>query len=144
MDLCADRTVVGAGTFNGYPLGVMAGVACLSYLERDDGVFYRDLAATQKRLTDGLTEIMTRHGRQWLLQDCPGVIMFYPVPIERAGSIGYWYAIADHDLGERLRQALFDEGVLILFRGRWFFNGAVTSDDVDRTLEIVDRCFGAL
>jgi glutamate-1-semialdehyde 2,1-aminomutase len=144
MDLCADRSVVGAGTFNGYPLGVMAGVACLSYLEQDDGVFYRDLAVTQKRLTDGLTEIMTRHGRQWLLQDCPGVIMFYPVPIERAWTIGDWYPIADHALGERLREALFDAGVLILFRGRWFVNGAVTSDDVDRTLEIVDRCFGQL
>jgi len=144
MDLCADRTVVGAGTFNGYPLGVAAGLACLSYLEKDDGVFYRNLAAAQKRLTDGLREIMTRHGRQWLLQDCPGVIMFYPVPIERAWAIGDWYGKADHALGEKLRQALFDEGVIVLFRGRWFFNGAVTEDDVDTTLEIVDRCFGTL
>jgi glutamate-1-semialdehyde 2,1-aminomutase len=144
MDLCADRTVVGAGTFNGYPLGVMAGLACLTYLEKDDGVFYRNLASTQARLTDGLREIMTRHDRQWLLQDCPGVIMFYPVPIERAWAIGDWYGKADHALGEKLRQALFDEGVLILFRGRWFFNGAVTEKDVDQTLEIVDRCFSQL
>ena len=144
MDLCADRTVVGAGTFNGYPLGVAAGLACVSYLEKDDGVFYRNLRTTQKRLTDGLAEIMRRHGRQWLLQDCPGVIMFYPVPIERAWSIGDWYPIADHALGEKLRSLLFENGVLTLFRGRWFFNGAVTTDDVDRTLEITDRCFEQL
>jgi hypothetical protein len=91
-----------------------------------------------------LVAIMTRHGRQWLLQDCPGVIMFYPVPIERAWAIGDWYPVADHALGEKLRQALVDEGVLTLFRGRWFVNGAVTTDDVDRTLDIVDSCFGAL
>ena len=144
MDLCADRTVIGAGTFNGYPLGVAAGLATVSYLEKDDGIFYTNLVATQKRLTDGLREIMTRHGRSWLLQDCPGVIMFYPVPIERAWNMGDWFPIADHALGERLRQLLFDNGVLILFRGRWFFNGAVTSEDVDRTLEIVDHCFGQL
>lgn len=144
MDLCADRTVIGAGTFNGYPLGVAAGLACISYLERDDGVFYRNLHATQTRLTDGLREIMARHGRQWLLQDCPGVVMFYPAPIERAWAIADWYTVADHDLGERFRQALFDNGVLILFRGRWFVNGAVTPGDVDRTLEIVDRCFREL
>jgi glutamate-1-semialdehyde 2,1-aminomutase len=144
MDLCADRTVIGAGTFNGYPLGVAAGLACLSYLEKDDGAFYVNLKAKQAQFTDGLREIMIRHGRQWLLQDCPGVIMFYPAPLERAWTIGEWYSVADHALGERFRQALFDSGVLILFRGRWFFNGAVTPDDVDRTLEIVDRCFGEL
>ncbi len=144
MDLCADRTVIGAGTFNGYPLGVAAALATVSYLEKDDGVFYRNLATNQKRLTDGLREIMVRHGRQWLLQETPGVIMFYPVPIERAWNMGDWFGIADHALGEKLRQLLFDNGVLILFRGRWFFTGAVTPEDVDQTLEIVDRCFGQL
>jgi glutamate-1-semialdehyde aminotransferase len=77
------------------------------------------------------------------VQDCPGVVC-YPVPIERAWNMGEWFAIADHVLGERLREALFDNGVLILFRGRWFVNGAVTNDDVDRTLEIVDRCLTQL
>ena len=45
MDLCADRTVVGAGTFNGYPRGVAAGLATISYVEREDGVFFRNMAA---------------------------------------------------------------------------------------------------
>jgi glutamate-1-semialdehyde 2,1-aminomutase len=144
MDLCADRTVVGAGTFNGYPLGVAAGLAMLTYLEKDDGIFYKNLATTQKRLTDGLAEVMRRHGRRWLLQDCPGVIMFYPADIERAWTIGDWLPVADHTLGEKLRQLLFDNGVLILFRGRWFFNGATTFTDVDRTLEVVEACFAQL
>ena len=144
MDLCADRRVIGAGTFNGYPLGVAAALATITYLEQDDGVFYRNLVTTQKRFTDGLREIIARRGRQWLLQDCPGVIMFYPAPLERAWTMGEWYSVADHALGERLREALFDEGILILFRGRWFFNGAVTDEDVDRTLEIVDRCVARL
>ena len=144
MDLCTDRRVIGAGTFNGYPLGVAAGLATLTYLEQDGGVFYRNLVATQLRLTDGLREILARAGRQWLIQDCPGVIMCYPVPIERAWNMGEWFGKADHALGERLREALFDNGVLILFRGRWFFNGSVTNEDVDRTLEIVDRCLAQL
>lgn len=144
MDLCADRTVIGAGTFNGYPLGVAAALATVSYLEKDDGAFYRRLGVTQARLVDGLREILGRHGRQWLLQDCPGVIMFYPAPVERAWSMADWYPVADHALAEKLRELLFDNGVLILFRGRWFINGATTEEDVDRTLEIVDRCFGQL
>jgi glutamate-1-semialdehyde 2,1-aminomutase len=144
MDLCTDRRVIGAGTFNGYPLGVAAALATLTYLEQDDGAFYRNLAAVQGRLVDGLREVAVRHGVPMLTQDCPGVIMFYPAELDRAWTMADWYGIADHALGERIRQVLFENGVLTLFRGRWFFNGATTVEDVDETLEIVDRCFGVL
>jgi len=144
MDLCADRTVVGAGTFNGYPLGVAAGLATISYVERDDGVFFRNMASVQARLVAGLREIAARHGQRMLTQDCPGVIMFYPVDLDRAWNIGEWYTIADHAKGERIRQLLFDNGVLTLFRGRWFFSGAHTNEDIDRTLQVVDDCFTQL
>lgn len=144
MDLCADRTVIGAGTFNGYPMGVAAALATVSYLERDGGRFYREVETVQQRLMDGLAELLGRHGRKWLLQACPGVIMLYPAPVERAWSIADWYPVADHALGERFRQLLFDNGVLVMFRGRWYVSGALTADDVDLTLEIVDRCLAVL
>ncbi len=138
MDQCSDRKVVGAGTFNGYPLGVAAALATISYVERDDGAFFRNMAAVQARLTAGQREIAARHGHRMLIQDCPGVMMFYPADLDRAWTIGDWYAIADHAKGERIRSLLFERGVLTLFRGRWFFSGAHTNDDVDRTLEILD------
>jgi len=144
MDLCADRTVVGAGTFNGYPLGVAAALATISYVERDDGVFFKNMQAVQARLTAGLREVAARRGQRMLIQDCPGVIMFYPADLDRAWTIGEWYTVADHARGERIRQALFDNGVLTLFRGRWFFSGAHTNEDIDRTLEIVDDCLKQL
>jgi len=144
MDLCADRTVVGAGTFNGYPLGVAAALATISYVERDEGVFFRNMQAVQARLTAGLREVAARRGQRMLIQDCPGVIMFYPADLDRAWTIGEWYTIADHARGERIRQALFDKGVLTLFRGRWFFSGAHTNEDIDRTLQIVDDCLKEL
>jgi glutamate-1-semialdehyde aminotransferase len=65
-------------------------------------------------------------------------MMFYPVDLDRAWNIGEWLTIADHARGERIRQMLFDRGVLTLFRGRWFFSGAHTNEDIDRTLEILD------
>ena len=43
---------------------------------------------------------------------------------------------------ERLRKALFENGVLILFRGRWFISGAITEQDADQALEITDRVIG--
>lgn len=144
MDLCADQRVIGAGTFNGYPLGVSAALATITYLETDDGAFYRRVAAQQERLMAGLREITERHGQRWLIQGCPGVLTFYPAALDRAWNMAEWYSIADHELGERFREALYDNGVLLMFRGRWYINGSITSDDIDSTLEIVDRCFAQL
>ena len=144
MDLCADRTVVGAGTFNGYPLGVAAALATIGYVEQDDGAFFRNMAAVQARLVAGQREIAARRGHRMLIQDCPGVMMFYPADLDRAWTIGDWYSIADHATGERIRSLLFERGVLTLFRGRWFFSGAHTNADIDRTLEILDGAMADL
>ena len=102
------------------------------------------MQAVQARLTAGLREVAARRGQRMLIQDCPGVIMFYPADLDRAWTIGEWYTVADHARGERIRQALFDKGVLTLFRGRWFFSGAHTNEDIDRTLQIVDDCLKEL
>jgi len=144
MNLCQERKVISAGTFNGYPLGVVASLATMRYLEKDGGAYFRRVAAVQEPLMAGLRDVATRYGRPMLIQDCPGVIMFYPVAIERAWSIDEWYPLADHALGDRIRRAMADEGVLTMFRGRWYVSGAVTSEDVDRTLEVVDRVFATL
>ncbi|MHC1770332.1 MAG: hypothetical protein AB9907_01120 [Flexilinea sp.] len=53
-------------------------------------------------------------------------------------------AVADHKKQEALRQGLFDAGVLIFFRGRWFVNSALTEDDVTRTLEMTDSVMKTL
>jgi glutamate-1-semialdehyde aminotransferase len=37
------------------------------------------------------------------------------------------------------RLRLADEGVLILFGGRWLITGAHTEEDIDRTLDCADR-----
>ena len=144
MDLCLDRKVISAGTFNGYPLGVVASLATLRYLESDDGAYFRRVAQVQATLVAGLREIAARHRRPMLIQDCPGVIMFYPADIDRAWRINDWYPIADHELGERIRRSMAEHGVLTMFRGRWYVSGSLTAADVDRTLDIVDHVLASL
>ena len=144
MDLCTDRTVVGAGTFNGYPLGVAAALATIKILERDGGAFYKERALIQKKLTDGLKEIAQRHNQTMLLQDTLGVVFFQFIDKQICWNMGDWMKDADHAKQEKLRQKLFDEGILILFRGRWFMSGGLTEKDVDRTLNTVDKVFKEL
>lgn len=139
MDLCTERIVVGAGTFNGYPLGVAAALATIKILEKDGGAFYKERTRIQKKLTDGLKEIAKKHNQTMLLQDNLGVVFFQFIDKDVCWNMGDWINDADHEKQEKFRQLLFDEGILILFRGRWFMSGGLTDKDVERTLETVDR-----
>jgi glutamate-1-semialdehyde 2,1-aminomutase len=144
MDLLLERKVVGAGTFNGYPLGVAAALASIRLLEEDSGALYRHWDAQQDRLTSGLREIARRCGTPMLLQAVRGCLFYQFTDLPAAHNMGEWMAVADHARQERLRAALFEAGVLILFRGRWFVNSALTSADVDRTLELTERAMQAI
>jgi glutamate-1-semialdehyde 2,1-aminomutase len=140
MDLCTDRTVVGAGTFNGYPLGVAAALACIKILEKDNGAFYQRLDEVQGRLMSGLREVAKRHSTPMCLSATRGVLFYLFIDKEAIYSVEDW-ADSDAARQERLRQYLFDNGALTLFRGRWFLNGGLTFADVDKTLEMVDSAF---
>jgi glutamate-1-semialdehyde 2,1-aminomutase len=138
MNLMRQRKVVGAGTFNGYPLGVAAAVASIKILEKDHGALYKHWDMQQARLVSGLKEIAKRHSIPMLMQEVRGCIFFQFTDLPIAHNMGEWMAVADHARQERFRAALFDAGILILFRGRWFVNSALTGEDVEQTLEITD------
>jgi len=138
MDLMLERKVVGAGTFNGYPLGVASALASIKIMERDNGAFFRRWDAQQAKLTSGLKDIAKRLGIPMLLQEVRGCVFYQFTDLPVAHNMGEWMAVADHARQERLRSGLFDAGALILFRGRWFVNSAVTDADVTKALELTE------
>ncbi|MBE0698484.1 MAG: aspartate aminotransferase family protein [Anaerolineaceae bacterium] len=139
MNLMLQRKVVGAGTFNGYPLGVASALASIKILEKDDGALYKKWDQRQARLTAGLKEIATRLGIPMLLQEVRGCIFFQFTDLPVAHNMGEWMSVSDHARQERLRAGLFEAGALILFRGRWFVNSALTEADIDKTLEMTHQ-----
>ncbi len=141
MDLLLQRRVIGAGTFNGYPLGIAASLAAIKILEKDDGAYYRRIDGIQSRLTAGLKEISRRRGIPVLLQGPRGVLFFQFIDKEVAYNTRE-LAGADVAKQNRFRVALADEGVLIMWGGRWYISGAVTDADVDKALECADRALG--
>ena len=138
MDLLLSRRVVGAGTFNGYELGVAAALATIGILERDNGAFYRKIDAIQARLTDGLKAISRKHGTPMMIPGETGVFYLFFLDKEIA------YSARDLMGEDAQRKAKFldlltEEGVLPLGGGRFYVCGALTEADVDKTLEVVDR-----
>jgi glutamate-1-semialdehyde 2,1-aminomutase len=143
LDLLLERRVIGAGTFNGYPLGVAASLAAVKILEKDNGAFYRKIDRLQNRLTEGLKEISRRHGIPMLIQGARGVFFSMFINKEVAYSPRDLKGM-DFDKQNKFRALLSEEGTLILWNVRWYLSGGLTERDIDRTLECADRVMGKL
>jgi glutamate-1-semialdehyde 2,1-aminomutase len=143
MDLLHDRRVIGAGTFNGYPYGVAAARATLRILQKDDGAFYRTVDHVQSRLMAGLKAIGQSHEIPMLIQGPRGVFFFQFIDKEIAYSVRDLRE-ADMAKQNRFRALLAEEGVLIMWGGRWYVSAALTDEDVTRALGAVDRVMSKL
>jgi glutamate-1-semialdehyde 2,1-aminomutase len=146
MDQLYARTVIGAGTFNGHPLGMAACLATIKILERDDGAIYRHIDKVQSRLADGLKEMTQRHGLPVLIQGPRGALFHHFLEAEEGVvySSKELHMGADDEKYLKFLSNLLDEGVLVLIGGRWYISGALTEHDVDETLERADRAMARL
>lgn len=143
LDLLIQQRVVGAGTFNGYPLGLAASLATIKILEKDGGAFYNRIGKIQNRLTDGLKDIGKKHGLPTLLQGPRGAFLFEFIDKEVAYSVRELKAV-DATRQTKFRTLLLEGGILFFRRGRWYISGGITEADVDKTLECADRAMSKL
>lgn len=144
MDQLLDRKVIGAGTFNGHPLGIAACLATIRILEKDDGAVYRHIDVVQKRLGEGLKEITRRHGFPVLIQGPRGALFHHFLEGDVVYSAEKLHMGADNQNYAKFLSRLTDQGVLVLMGGRWYISAAVTEADVDETLDRVDTAMSGM
>jgi glutamate-1-semialdehyde 2,1-aminomutase len=143
LDLLLERRVIGAGTFNGYPLGVSGSLAALRIYEKDNGAYYRKIDKLQNRLMNGLKEISREHGIPMLTQGIRGVFFYMFINKDVAYSSRDLKEL-DVEKQNRFRTLLAEEGILIMWNGRWYVSGGHTEGDIDKTLECADRAMNRL
>jgi len=145
LDQLQSGTVLGPGTFNGYPLGMRAALTTLRILERDNGAAYVEMEAVQEELMRGLGDLAEKHGLPMRIQGARGV--FFTMFGLDPASVAY----TDEDL-EGIDFGLYlkfwagmqQEGVVTLVGGRWYPSIAHTRADVDQTLEAADRVMSGM
>jgi len=142
LDLLIQQRVIGAGTFNTNPCGLAAALAGIKILERNGGAFYQKIDKLQNRLMNGLREVSKQHGTPMLIQGPTGVFWAEFMDREIAYNVRDLRE-ADAEKQNKFRILLREEGILN-FRGRWYVCGGLTEEDVDKTLECVDRVMGKL
>lgn len=143
MDLLLEKKVIGAGTFNGYPYAMGACLASLRLLEKDNGAYYQKIDKLQMPLMNGLKEISEKKGIPTMVQGPRGVFLCGFIDREIAYSVRDLKG-ADVEKQNKFRTLLAEEGVLIMWGGRWYVSGGLTPDDVDKVLDRVDHVMSRL
>ena len=135
MDAISRGEVGHAGTFNSNPLAIAAAAATLRELTKDGSTAYTRLAATGKRLMDGLRAV-AQDADLPLLVDGPGHI-FQTYLTNQSEVVDYRdFAATDLAGMVQLHGALLGRGVSIVGRGLWFLSTAHDDADVDETIAI--------
>ena len=94
---------------------------------------------------DGLKEIAKRHGIPIFIQGTRGA--FYTRLIDLDKEVVYNtldFAGADTEREQRWFDLLAEEGILIMYIGRWYLSSAITQTDIDRTLSSAERALSRL
>jgi glutamate-1-semialdehyde 2,1-aminomutase len=135
--IAPDGPVYQAGTLSGNPLAVAAGLATLRHLQEEPAV-YDHLESLGRTLDEGFADIARRLGiaLRWNRVGAMGSLFFSERPVVD-------WATASSSSRERftaLFHGLLDRGIHLPpspFEA-WFWSGAHTSADVERTLEAAE------
>lgn len=141
MDIFRKQAVIGAGTFNGYGLGVKAACTAIKLYEKDNGALYERIDKIKNILIDGFIESARKCNLPLTICDSPA--MFYTVFGVGLGRIKLTDRSAidgmDLEFYERFRFHLMQEGVVVMILARWFIGGGHTMEDAEKTVIAFDN-----
>ncbi|MET3683101.1 glutamate-1-semialdehyde 2,1-aminomutase [Alkalibacillus flavidus] len=128
-----------AGTMSGNPASMAAGIACLEVLKQD-GV-YDEMDRLGQRLEEGILHYANQYQLPVKINRLKGMLTVYFSEHDVTN-----YDEADRTDGDRFAEffhLMLDEGINLApskFEA-WFLTIAHTDDDIDQTLQAVDRVF---
>jgi glutamate-1-semialdehyde 2,1-aminomutase len=136
MDYIERGEVVHAGTLNGNLIALAAARAALQKLT-DTKNIYVDLFRRGEALRTGIAQILEGQGHKVCTAGAGPV--FHVCFIDRQPQNYRDLLDADREKYSDFLLALLDEGVLPLPDGRWYVSTAHTDEDIQATLDAVER-----
>jgi glutamate-1-semialdehyde 2,1-aminomutase len=144
MRLIESGAVIHAGTYNTNLMVMAASDATMARLAADNGAVYQRLFASGRRLMDGIRAAAERTGQEVLLQG-PGVMFWLGFTKEKQIR-HYREHVAHTDAAKYARfcELIQERGVRLIGRGIWYVSAAHTAQDVDATVQAVEKAFQSL
>lgn len=127
-----------AGTLSGNPLAMAAGLAMLQEIDADAGLFQR-LEEKTLYLEEGISKILTDHAIDYTINRVGSMIS---VHFDKQPVIDFASAKnGDNETFKKFFHGLLREGIYIAPSAyeTWFITDALTYEDLDATLEAVQK-----
>lgn len=134
--------VLHRGTFNGNPLSVAAGNACLSYLEEHGGEVYPRMEQLGTTLASGIEQSAARHGAPITVNRVGTCLQFFvsEQPVTTLAAL----AAVDKDRTLVFSEQLVRRGIATLPRGLMYLSTAHTEAHIEATVEAFDAAIATL
>lgn len=136
--LAPNGPVYQAGTLSGNPLAMAAGLAMLSELNNDAGI-YKRLEEKTTYLKEGLQKVLNKNKVTYTINQIGSMISvhFNDVPVTDFDSA----AEANNEYFKKFFQGLLEEGVYIAPSAfeTWFITDALSYEDLDKTIAAAEK-----
>jgi len=138
MSLIGKGEVMHAGTFNGNIVGMAAAAETLKCLKENNGKLYVEMRKRGARLMEGIRTMAKTYDLPILVS---GKETAFHVHFTARTELNEYRDLMDSD-GKKYNQfqkGLSNFGVRLIFRGNWYLSSAHSDEDIDTTLEQVEK-----
>lgn len=138
----ADKQVVHAGTYNGNALVMAAVNAVLDEVTKNDNAFYKQLTSRGQKLMAGIEAAAKANGVKLRIKG-PGPMFGIAFTDEDFYDFRS-YAKVKNSAWVKFRRRMLENGIHIFptDKGLFYLSGAHTDEDIDRTIQVVNKVFG--
>ena len=140
MELMVSGGVSYGGSFNGNPVSLTGANVALEELTRDNGALLREANRLGAQIRDGIAEAAAKHGIPATLTGFGAAFAIHFTGNREL--VDYRSTLEDdHNRLAQFVTTTLDEGVYLLPDGRFYVSVVHTEEDVQFTLEAVERAF---
>ncbi|PYD46663.1 hypothetical protein C3920_13970 [Novacetimonas pomaceti] len=137
MDVVSSGRMLHRGTFNGNPLSMAAGVACVSHLQEHAARIYPRMERFAQRISAHIQHEAARNAVAIHARSVGSALQVF-AGVRRVDGIGDLAGI-DRDATLLLTEELLREGVFTLPRGLMYLSAIHTDEDISTTLAAITR-----
>lgn len=143
MDLISNGVVNHLGTLNGNCIAMAAGLATLDELSKDQGAVYRSMESHTEILVNGIRKLLDRHQIPGLINQMGPVfhMMFTKDTLVQDFDS---FQRRDANKYSRFAELLLNEGVLARPSGLWYLSTVHGEEEIELTLQAIDRALERL
>jgi glutamate-1-semialdehyde 2,1-aminomutase len=140
MGLIDQGKVAHTGTFNGNPISLAAALATLETLDANQGATIEQIRRTGETLMAGIQKSADAAGIAILIN---GIGASFHVAFTTRHKMLNFRDTLDSSVAARdtFLQAMLAAGIYLLPDGRWYVSSAHTAEDVEQTLDVVEKVF---